>query len=151
MRREMAKTASRRRADPRTEAWELLQEVMMGQRGRLFAIASEFDLAPMQVLALKRLEPGRPCAMSELAGELRCDNSNVTGIVDRLEARGLVARRPGVQDRRVKMLEVTPEGARVRAQLHERLSHPPEPLTRLSDDDARALRDVLARALDRQP
>src|SRR5215212_200087 len=103
------------------EAWALLQELMMGQRGRLFSIAGEFDLAPMQAIALKHLEPGRPIPMSALAGTLRCDNSNVTGIVDRLEARGLVARRPGEQDRRVKMLEVTPEGEELRRRLHERL------------------------------
>jgi DNA-binding MarR family transcriptional regulator len=133
--------------DPRTEAWQLLQELMMGQKGRMFAIASEFELAPAQVMALGRLEPGRPCAMSELAVALRCDNSNVTGIADRLEARGLVERRPGEHDRRVKTLHLTPRGADVREQLWERLSRPPEPLANLSPEDARVLRDVLRRAL----
>ena len=85
--------------------------------------------------------------MSELATALRCDNSNVTGIVDRLEARGLVERRPGERDRRVKMLEVTPEGEELRRRLHDRLSRPPEPLASLGEEDARALRDILARAL----
>lgn len=131
------------------EAWELLTEIMMGQRSRMLAIAQEFDLAPAQVLALKSLEPGRPRPMSELATAMRCDNSNVTGIVDRLEARGLVARRPGDRDRRVKMLEVTPEGQALREQLHERLSRPPEPIASLDAADARVLRDVLARALGR--
>ena len=129
------------------EAWELLTELMMGQRGRMLAIASEFELAPAQVMALKALEPGSPRPMSELASAMRCDNSNVTGIVDRLEARGLVERRPGVNDRRVKMLEVTEEGEELRRRLHERLARPPEPLASLSDEDARALRDILARAL----
>jgi MarR family transcriptional regulator, organic hydroperoxide resistance regulator len=129
------------------EAWALLTEIMMGQRTRMLAIASEFDLAPAQVMALKSLEPGSPKPMSELATVMRCDNSNITGIVDRLEARGLVVRRPGDRDRRVKMLEVTPEGAELRERVHERLSRPPEPLDSLSEDDARALRDILARAL----
>ena len=121
----------------------------MGQKGRMFAIASEFELAPAQVMALHRLEPGRPCAMSELAGALRCDNSNVTGIADRLEARGLVERRPGPHDRRVKMLHLTDDGAALRERLWERLSRPPEALAGLSEDDARALRDILQRALGR--
>ncbi len=129
------------------EAWALLTEVMMGQRGRMLAIASEFDLAPAQVLALKALEPGEPKAMSELAGALRCDNSNVTGIADRLEARGLVERRPAEHDRRVKMLHLTDEGAALRERLWERLSRPPEPIASLSPEDARALRDILERAL----
>ena len=129
------------------EAWALLQQLMMGQRARLFSIAGEYGLAPMQALALKGLEPGKPRPMSELAQHLRCDNSNVTGIVDRLEARGLVERRPGERDRRVKMLEVTDEGAKVRRELHAKLTAPPEPLTRLSEEGAAELRDLLARAL----
>ena len=137
----------RRTADPRTEAWQLLQEVMLGQKRRMFAIAAEFELAPAQVMALGRLEPGRPCAMSELAGALRCDNSNVTGIADRLEARGLVERRPAEHDRRVKMLHLTDEGAELRERLWERISRPPAALAGLSDEDARALRDILQRAL----
>ena len=131
------------------EAWALLSEIMMGQRGRMLAIASEFELAPAQVMALKSLEPGQPKPMSELASALRCDNSNVTGIVDRLEARGLVSRRPAEHDRRVKMLEVTPEGERLRRRLRERLDRPPEALESLPEEDARALRDILARALHR--
>ena len=136
-----------RTSSPAAEAWQLLQQLMLGQRGRMVEAAAAFDLAPAQMFALKALEPGEPRAMSELACILRCDNSNVTGIVDRLEARGLVQRRPSERDRRVKMLEVTPEGARLREQLRERLSRPPEALAGLSDEDARALRDVLARAL----
>ena len=139
--------AATRKLTPATEAWLLLQQIMMAQRSRLFAVASEFDLAPAQVLALKTLEPGRPRAMSELATALHCDNSNVTGIADRLEDRGLVVRRPSDQDRRVKMLEVTEEGAALRERLHDRLGQPPAALAALSDEDARTLRDVLARAV----
>jgi DNA-binding MarR family transcriptional regulator len=131
------------------EAWELLGELVLGHRTRMLAIASEFELAPAQVMALKALEPGHPRPMSELAAALRCDNSNVTGIVDRLEDRGLVARRPGTTDRRVKMLEVTEAGAELRRRIAARMAEPPQALASLSDDDARALRDILARALER--
>ena len=51
------------------------------------------------------------------------------------------------RDRRVKMLELTPEGAEVRAVLGERMGVPPEPLTNLSAADQRALRDLLRKAL----
>ena len=53
--------------------------------------------------------------MGRLARGLACDASNVTGIVDRLEARGLIERRPGASDRRVKVLVITREGERLRA------------------------------------
>jgi DNA-binding MarR family transcriptional regulator len=85
--------------------------------------------------------------MSELAAAMFCDASNITGIADRLEARGLVERVPAAHDRRVKTLVLTPEGARVRAELAQRLGEPPETLTSLSAADQRALRDILRRAL----
>ena len=51
--------------------------------------------------------------MRKLAQKLKCEPSNVTGIVDRLEARGLVERRPDPADRRVKVAAATDEGRRV--------------------------------------
>ncbi len=52
--------------------------------------------------------------MRKLAQKLKCEPSNVTGIVDRLEAWGLVERRPDPGDRRVKVAAATDEGRRVR-------------------------------------
>jgi DNA-binding MarR family transcriptional regulator len=59
--------------------------------------------------------------MGELAGRLGCDSSNVTGLTDRLEDRGLVERRPAPGDRRVKVLALTDDGERVQRALWERL------------------------------
>ena len=84
-----------RARSPTAEAWELVLELFFSHRQpRVMAVAAEFDLAPMQMLALKHLEPGVELPMSALAEPLHCDASNVTGIVDRLEARGLIERRP---------------------------------------------------------
>jgi DNA-binding MarR family transcriptional regulator len=124
-------------------------ELIHLSKRRFMAIASEFDLSPPQVMALRQLDPDEPKPMSELAIALRCDNSNVTGIVDRLEDRGLVERRPGEHDRRVKMLMITERGAQVRAGLAARLDEPPEALANLSPEDQLALRDIMRRALGR--
>jgi DNA-binding MarR family transcriptional regulator len=132
-----------------SEAWVLLHELVTSQRGRVMCISSEFDLAPGQMMALKLLDPGTPVPMRELATAMACDNSNVTGIIDRLEDRGLVERRAAPHDRRVKMLVVTPAGADLRRQIKARLSEPPEPLLRLGPDEQRLLRDLLRKALDR--
>jgi MarR family transcriptional regulator, organic hydroperoxide resistance regulator len=115
---------------------------------RLMAISHEYDLTPMQLHALRALEPGLELTMSALAGSLFCDASNVTGIVDRLEDRGLIERRPAAHDRRVKMLAVTDEGARLRRQVVERLTEPPPFVAELSPADQRALRDALRKAAD---
>src|SRR5690554_2633123 len=108
-------------ADPATEtareAWELLFRVAKAKHGVLTARLAELDLTPVQAHALRILDPARPLAMSELADALYCHASNVTGIVDRLESRGLVERRSGAGDRRVRTLVLTPEGADVRAQV----------------------------------
>src|SRR3954447_15838623 len=132
-----------------SEAWALIAELFQSQRTRFLAIASEFDLAPAQLGALKALDPDEPVPMRELALALACDNSNVTGIVDRLEARGLVERRAAPHDRRVKMLVVTPEGAELRRQVKARMEEPPEALKRLTADEQAQLRDLLRKAMGR--
>jgi len=85
--------------------------------------------------------------MHELASLLACDSSNVTGLVDRLEARGLVARQPSPDDRRVKRVVLTPGGRELREQMLRRVGRPPEGLERLSVDEQRQLRDLLSRVL----
>ena len=127
-------------------AWELLYELMMVQRARMPAIAAEFELSPMQVQLLRLVEPGRPMPMGKAACGLGCDASNITGIVDRLEARGLIERRPGA-DRRVKVLVITRDGARVRRLIMTRLAQPPAGIAALPEDDQRMLATILARAL----
>src|SRR5438067_2182614 len=93
-------------SSPAAEAWALMQRLFAPQRKRFMALAAEYELSPPQLGALKALHPDHPVAMSELAEILGCDNSNVTGIIDRLEYRGLVERRPAEHDRRVKQLAV---------------------------------------------
>lgn len=128
------------------EAWELMSRILFAQRGRMIAIAGELDLHPQQLFALKHLDA--PLPMGALADQLHCDSSNVTGIVDRLEKRGLVERRSDERDRRVKLLVLTDEGQRVRGLLVARMSQPPPEIAALSSADQRALRDILHRAFD---
>lgn len=136
-----------KRPAPAQEAWALLGTLFWELRPRMLAVAAEFGLTPPQLFALRALDPARPVPMRELAAELHCDSSNVTGLVDGLQARGLVQRRPDEHDRRVRMLVVTQQGARVRERLHEVMAQVPAPLESLSVSDQRALRDILRRAL----
>lgn len=73
--------------------------------------AQRFDLTLPQALLLSGLD--RPTPMREVAEHQHCDASNLTGIVDRLEARGLIMRHTPATDRRVKELVLTEEGRRV--------------------------------------
>ena len=133
-------TVPRRTAD---EAWATMGRLWHANKGRFFAAINEFELSPPQALALRHLEPGSPLPMSALAELLHCDNSNITGIVDRLEDRGLVERRPAAHDRRVKHLLVTERGAEVRERLTERMDSAPAELDRLTKAEQRQLLALL--------
>src|SRR5882724_11946056 len=113
-------------------AWQLLMKFFFAQRGHLISRGAEFDLSTVQCHVLHLIEPGRPVPMSRLAETLSCDASNVTGLVDRLESRGLVRRESSRQDRRVKVLQLTPTGSRLRAQLLRQMTRRSLPLSRLS-------------------
>src|SRR5438034_8422638 len=125
------------------EAWQLLVKFFFSQRAGLPGVASEFELSPAQCHVLHLIEPDRPIPMGELAEALACDASNVTGLVDRLESRGLVRRRPSAEDRRVKVLELTPAGSRLRAQMLRQTAGRSLPLARLSFDERRTLVRIL--------
>jgi MarR family transcriptional regulator, organic hydroperoxide resistance regulator len=131
------------------EAWRLLVELAFANKARFMATMAAFDLTPVQGHVLRLLEPEQPLPMNDLAGALHCDASNVTGLVDRLEQRRLVERRPGARDRRVKELLLTAEGVALRARVLERMWEPPEAINSLSARDQRALRDILLRARER--
>jgi DNA-binding MarR family transcriptional regulator len=136
------------RISPAHEAQKFFFELGMVQRTKTGAKLAELGLSFSQAHALRLLDPDEPMPMSALAERLFCDASNVTGIADRLEARGLVRRESLVGDRRVKALTITPKGMKLREQVMELMSRPPEAIAALSEEDQLALRDILARAVE---
>jgi len=133
------------------EAQQLFFQIGMVQRTRMGAALAELGLTFAQAHALRLLDPDRPSPMNELAELLVCDASNVTGIADRLEARGLVERRSVGADRRVKTLALTPAGVELRARVADLMSEPPAAIAALSAEDQRTLRDILRRAAEHLP
>ncbi len=111
--------------------------------------ASELDLSPQQAMALLNLREALP--MRRLAGLMRCDASNVTGIVDRLELRGLVERRALAGDRRVRYLTLTREGKELRSRLHICLFVDHPLLAGLEPAERAGLREILWRILGKSP
>jgi DNA-binding MarR family transcriptional regulator len=138
----------KRRGPDACDAWQLLVQLFFTQRAHLPPLAAELRLSPAQCHVLHLIEPGRPIPMGRLAETLACDASNVTGLVDRLESRGLVRRSPSAADRRVKVLDLTPTGSRLRALLLDRMTTPPASLGRLTAEEQRALVRILTRLLD---
>src|SRR6202047_1429364 len=130
------------------QAWALLLQLAFERvHAHFAAVVAELDLAPVQARALHELDVEPPISMRELAERLKSDPSNVTGLIDRLEARGLVERRADPTDRRIKGLALTTVGARMRERLFARLYSAPRSLADLSARDQRILRDILQRIL----
>lgn len=103
-----------------------------------------FGLTPSQAMALREL--GSPLTMRELAGRMACEASNVTFVVDRLEASGLVERTAHPDDRRAKRIRLTAEGRSLRARLMRQLTKD-SPLDGLDAHDRLQLKRLLAKAV----
>ena len=88
--------------------------------------------------------------MRSLADEWRCDASNATWIVDRLERAGLAVRRSEPNDRRVKLVLLTPKGARMRREVMEAFYSPPPELLALNAADLTALERLLVRLQNKE-
>jgi DNA-binding MarR family transcriptional regulator len=70
-----------------------------------------FDLTVPQYMTLRAIQAyGRSCTMSELAEAAFQVSATITGIVDRLEERGVVARQPNPADRRSFRVSLTVAG-----------------------------------------
>jgi DNA-binding MarR family transcriptional regulator len=114
-------------------------------RQRFTDRAADFDLSFAQAMALRQLDG--PVPMGELAQRLCCDASNVTGIVDRLEERGLVERRVSPGDRRVKRLVLTDAGLALRERHQAALMVDLPLVVDLSADERLLLADLLRRCV----
>jgi DNA-binding MarR family transcriptional regulator len=130
--------------DVARQTWDLLAGLVYPPP--FLAVARREGMSPLALGAFRFLE--EPRTMSEIADLLHCDPSNVTAIVDGLEEKGLATRRPAAHDRRVKLIELSAEGRKVRSRLHRELRKPPTWLKGLSAADQRTLRDLLQRAVD---
>lgn len=85
--------------------------------------------------------------MRALAERTGSDPSNLTGLVDKLEARGTLRRAADPADRRVKTLKLTEDGLQLRESFWHRLTHDPGPLALLTADQVRQLAELLGAAL----
>lgn len=133
------------------ELAQLLFKLLMRQKVRFVEESVELGVSPIQARALLCLEPDRPLTMSEVAQELGCGASNITAVIDKLEARALVTRGLRAGDRRSRTVAVTRKGAALRRSLAERMSRPAPWMLALGEEDRRQLVEILRRALALSP
>lgn len=128
---------------PALEAYSLLRQI-----NSMLEIFNRYDLrgegltVPQFAILNHATPEGVP--LSEISARMLCDNSNLTGIVDRLLSKGLVERRPDPQDRRVSLICLTQAGAEklrnIRPRHHASVSRR---MDALSEHEVQQLRDLL--------
>jgi DNA-binding MarR family transcriptional regulator len=107
------------------------------------------DLTPQQAQLLCTLLEG-PIGMTELGRLLHLEKSSLTGLVDRVERRGLVVRTRDPNDRRASQVALTGQGARLAADSHEDVTERLEALAdELAPADRKRLASAIATMLDR--
>ncbi|MEW1634173.1 MarR family transcriptional regulator [Streptomyces sp. NPDC093801] len=134
------------------ELLELLAAIGTAQWRDFAAAAARYGLTSTQAKVLAQLEG--PVPMRGLASLLACDASNITGIVDRLEARGLVRREPEPRDRRVKNVVATAEGRETMRRVREEMQATHGALDTLDEAEGATLYALLERlrpAMERRP
>ncbi len=113
-------------------------------RYRQRAVLADLDVTPGQARALSVLRRHGTMRPSDLAGHLRIAPRSATEVVDDLQERGLVERRPDPADRRATLVALTGAGAETAARVRAAQSQAAAAhLARLDDAD----RDTLARLL----
>lgn len=79
--------------------------------------SGESGVTPVQFAVLQALAARAGIDQRTLAGVVSFDTSTIGGVIDRLEARGLLTRSHSEGDRRVRLLHLTPEGEALLAAL----------------------------------
>ena len=136
---------SRKSVPPDSEMCGLVNALAQAIDRHTRKVAEQFGLTAAQTVALRELPV--PRTLGALAERMHCEASNATFVADRLEAMGMLERRPHPTDRRAKLLHLTPEGVALRKQVVKHLNVD-APLSRLDDQEQLQLRQLLLRTVE---
>lgn len=134
-----------------TAAVGLTHDVWMRTNDAIGRALARHRLTTATFQALWAIDPGEPPpSMKAMAERLYCNAPNLTFITGQLVERGLVERAVDPADRRSRVVVLTPEGVRVRAELVQ-TALDVTPLAALSGDEVRQLVQLLRRAVPGEP
>ena len=112
------------------------------------SVVKDRDLSPAQVHTIEVIGHQHDMRMKELAERLGITTGTLTVAVDKLEHKGLVARKPHEQDRRSWLVVLTEEGKEVFEQHHRfHVEFTREISDGLSNEEIGTLHDLLARII----
>jgi DNA-binding MarR family transcriptional regulator len=122
-----------------SQVWRRLFDFIVQTASHRNRVLGRHDLTPNDSRALFALDTTAGRTMGSLAEAWGCDASYATSVIDRLERRGLAARRNQPGDRRVKLVGLTALGSRTKRMLVRALYRPPAELLELEPADLEAL------------
>ena len=125
------------------DVWRLMFDYLIATSASREESLGRRNLTPNDSRALYRLSETEGAPIGQLAREWKCDPSNATWIVDRLEKAGLAERRPSPADRRVKLVFLTALGSNTMKELMAEFHDPPAGLLSLSRADLETLDGIL--------
>jgi DNA-binding MarR family transcriptional regulator len=128
-------------ADLARRVWRAMSDIVL-DHNRKVAVSEALGLSWARVLTLRRLAT-QPHTLRALAERLASDPPYVTLMVDDLEERGLVQRTPHPEDRRAKLVKLTPAGRAAAARADAILDEPPAALRDVPAEDLATLLRVL--------
>jgi DNA-binding MarR family transcriptional regulator len=122
--------------------------ILMSERNA--AALAPFDIDPRELGVLIVIDTYEPASQQQVAERIGIDRTTMVAMLDALEAKGLLLRRPDAKDRRRNVVELTPVGhdtlARAIAASDTAEAELLEPLT---PEEAAQLRDLLGRIVSR--
>ena len=127
------------------QVWRQVFELFVRTRGQRDHTLLKHRLSPNDAKTLCMMDASVAKPMRALADACSTDASNATWVVDRLESQGLVERRSVPGDRRVKLVGLTPKGAKIRAAIMEAMHQPPLEVLALNRNDLVALANILTK------
>lgn len=95
---------------PGTTVWLVLMKAFRSVKRHALANVAGLDLLLSEFVVLEMLLHKGPQQVNEIGRRIEMTSGAITTAIDRLEARGLVARRLTAEDRRVRLVELTPQG-----------------------------------------
>jgi DNA-binding MarR family transcriptional regulator len=126
----------------------LLEHLARVGRRAFGATLEPGGLRPRHLIALKLLSEQGPASQQALADSLSLDPSNVVGLLNELEERGLIVRRRDSADRRRHIVELSPRGKEELCNAYDRLRRIDDDLlSPLSARERTTLYDLLVRAV----
>ena len=138
----MARSTDRETAGAQ-KVWKLMFDYLMRSAPQRTQVLGRLGLTPNDSRALSTLDAKEGRTMRSLAEEWRCDASNATWIVDRLEKLALAERRGVTHDRRVKLVVLTRRGVRMKNAILREFLKPPGGLQDLGRADLESLQRIL--------